>query len=60
VLLSTLRGVAYRGHPSRRARIRLLLPERALVRPRRNEVGECTPITQDRVPDVCPSRSEDA
>jgi hypothetical protein len=53
-------GVAYRGRPPRRARIRLLLPERALVRPRRNAVGERTPVTQDRLPDVCPSRNEDA
>lgn len=55
-----LRGVACRGHRSCRARIRLLLPEKALVRPRRNEVGERTPVTQDRLPDVCPSRNEDA
>lgn len=35
-------------------------PERALVRPSRNAVGECTPVTQDRLSDVCPSRNDDA
>jgi trans-aconitate methyltransferase len=46
VLLSAVRGMLTEAIRSRRAHIRLLLPERALVRPSRHDVGECTPITQ--------------